>query len=57
MITYEKLASDKNDDTAVIHGGLSIKGLHLVLDLLERKRLSSYISHCLPNRSWLYNIQ
>jgi hypothetical protein len=43
-MTYEKLASDENDDTAIVRGGLGIKGLHLVLDLLERKRLSLHVS-------------
>jgi hypothetical protein len=38
LLIDEKLASDENDDTAILRGGLGIKGLHLVLDLLERKR-------------------
>ena len=39
MSTYEKSASDEDNDTSLIVGGLSIDSRDLVLDLLERKAL------------------
>ena len=40
VVSYQKLAGHKDDDTAIDHSGLGIEGGDLVLDLLEGKRLS-----------------
>lgn len=37
--SYQELTSDKDDDAAIVVGGLGIKSGNLVLDLLERKSL------------------
>lgn len=39
MATYEKLASDKNDNATLDGGGLGIEGRDLVLDLAEGEAL------------------
>ena len=44
IASYQKLASHQNDDAAFDHGGLSIEGGDLVLDLLEGKRLLRQLS-------------